>query len=276
MDISVEEFKKIAYGILEYFKYICEKYDIFYSLSFGTVLGAVRHNGFIPWDDDIDVCVFREDYSRLINAFQSENSAQYKLISTEVDENYSLPHMKIIDTSTVLFQHNRTNNYPLGIWIDVFALDNVPDDVMVRDRYIKKLERFQSIWSMLEYVPQKSTVNVRGLAKKIFRFMIKLTPYGSSKIWARKLEVLARKYQFSNTDSVGVLSFFPYSRKKSIFRTDFLINTMPHKFEKETFPIPKDYDYYLSQIYGDYMTLPPVEKRVTHHNFTVSYKTNCE
>ena len=272
IEISADEFKQIAFGVLEYFKFICEKYDIYYILSFGTVLGAVRHDGFIPWDDDIDVCVFRKDYQRLIDAFKKENNERFLMISTDVDPNYSLPHMKIVDTNTVLFQARRRNNFPLGIWIDVFSLDNVPDSKKVRQRYFKKLDRYQKIWSMLEFVPNNNSTDLRSKSHLLLCKMIGFMYHYDSRKWAIKSEKLARKYESCNTQEVGVLSFFPYDRNKSVFPRKMLSECSFHRFESGEFPIPKDYDKYLTKIYGDYMKLPPGEKRVTHHSYTVAFK----
>ncbi len=271
-EISISEFKSIAYGVLEYFKFVCEKYGIFYSLSFGTVLGAVRHNGFIPWDDDIDVCVMRQDYTKLIDAFNRENNQQFKVVCTEIDPNYSLPHMKVIDTRTILYQEGRRNNYQLGIWIDVFALDNVPDDLDERRKYIQKLERYQDIWTLLEYKSNNEHLKIKSYSRQILKKLRAIVHRYDSFKWARKLEKLSKKYQNVKTKEVGVLSFFPYDRNKSIFDRDFILKTTPHLFEHSEFPIPSDYDTYLTKVYGNYMELPPVEKRVTHHNYKVMYK----
>lgn len=271
--IDISEFKSIAYGILEYFKYVCEKYDIFYSLSFGTVLGAVRHNGFIPWDDDIDVCVMRSDYNKLIDSFQKENDDRYKIICTEVDPSYSLPHMKVIDTKTILYQEGRRNNYQLGIWIDVLVLDNVPDDEKERSQFLRKLDKYQKLWTLLEYQPSRGKRKLRSYPKEVYRRLKAFVYRYDSRKCARKLEQLAKKYQSVETKEVGVLSFFPYDRNKSIFTREFIIDTTLHQFEREVFPIPKDYDTYLTKIYGKYMELPPIEKRVSHHNYIVEFKT---
>lgn len=271
-EISVSEFKSIAYGILEYFKYVCEKYDIFYTLSFGTVLGAVRHNGFIPWDDDIDVCVMRSDYTKLIDAFDTENSQQFKIVCTETDPKYSLPHMKVIDTRTELYQKGRRNNYQLGIWIDVFALDNVPDNLDERKKYIDKLVKYQNIWTFLEYKTSNKQLKLRSYPRVLYKQLRAFLYRFDSIKWARKLEELAKKYQDRDTEEVGVLSFLTYDRNKSIFTRDFIMKTTPHLFEQSEFPIPSDYDTYLKKIYGNYLELPPVEKRITHHNYKVMYK----
>lgn len=270
--IDADEFKKIAYGVLEHFKSICEKNDIYYILSFGTVLGAVRHNGFIPWDDDIDVCVFRKDYVRLIEAFEKENNSRYRLISTEVDSDYSLPHMKIVNTDTLLIQSGRKNYFPLGVWIDVFALDNVPDNLNERKKYFRRLEKYQSIWSILEFLPNYKYDSIRSLAGSAYKKIISIIFHNDSRAMALKLEKLAKKYENEKTKEVGVLSFLGYSRTKSVFKRELLSNCIPHFFEKDEYPIPKEYDKYLQQLYGDYMTPPPAEERLPRHTYTVTYK----
>lgn len=270
--IDIQEFMSVAYGILEYFKYVCEKYGIFYSLSFGTVLGAVRHNGFIPWDDDIDVCVMRSDYNKLIDSFQKENNDRYKIVCTEVDPSYSLPLMKVIDTKTILYQGGRRNNYQLGIWIDVFVLDNVPDDEKERNKYLRKLVNYQKLWTLLEYQPSRKKMKIRSYPKEAYRRLKAFVYHYDSRKWARKLEQLAKKYQGVQTKEVGVLSF-SFDRNKTIFSRDIIIDTIYHQFENDVFPIPKDYDTYLKKLYGKYMELPPLEKRVSHHHYKVEFKT---
>ncbi len=125
---SVEEFKQIQIDILLAINKFCNEHNIKYSLACGTLLGAIRHKGFIPWDDDIDIYLLREDYNKLITVFPSLLDGKYSLNSLERNPLWNRPYAKAFDTQTIEIEAVRNNVPNMGIGIDVFPIDDVPDD----------------------------------------------------------------------------------------------------------------------------------------------------
>ena len=125
--MNLEQVKAIELEILDFIDSVCKEYDITYYLAGGTFLGAVRHQGFIPWDDDIDLIMPRKDYKRFIKAV-NDKKTKYKALSGYTDLNYRKKFVKVVDTDTVLIEHGLEKMERLGIYVDVFPLDNLPND----------------------------------------------------------------------------------------------------------------------------------------------------
>ena len=123
--MSKEELRKTQIGILDYFTNICEENGINYFLTYGTLLGAIRHKGYIPWDDDIDVAMLREDYDKLIDVFNTNNNSRYRFSCVENDPLCMYPFGKIIDENTILYERGE-QGIEIGVYIDVFVYDNAP------------------------------------------------------------------------------------------------------------------------------------------------------
>ena len=267
--IDEKEFKIISENILSFIKNVFEENNVFYLLSSGTVLGAVRHDGFIPWDDDIDIYIFRKDVNRVINIFNKLNNRQYKLLYLNC-VNYSLPLMKIVDSSTILYQKGRRREFPLGVWVDVFILDNLPNDSEKSNKFCKKLARYQKLWSFAEYKIQKP----KSIKQFIKNGYLSLVSIRGSRYWAIKLDKLAQKYCEEKCDYVSSLTFTGCNikREDACFPRAMLEDTILHKFESGEYPIPKKFDEYLTILYGNWRELPPIEKRVSRHAIEAYYK----
>ena len=135
-ELTIEELKQYQLGILKVVAEYCEGNEIKYWLDCGTLLGAVRHKGYIPWDDDIDIGMLREDYDKFIYSFNSSNE-RYKVYSIENNPDFYFPHAKVLDTDTVLYEPDE-NGLKLNINIDIFIYDNAPDDERLTKRMFKK------------------------------------------------------------------------------------------------------------------------------------------
>ena len=260
--ISVEQLKKIQLEILEYVADYCEKHNIHYWLDCGTLLGAVRHKGYIPWDDDIDIGMLRDDYDRFTKNFYLDSIQRFQVHCIENDPDFFLPHAKVYDTTTVLYEPDETG-YKLCVNIDVFVYDNAPDnDELVRKMFDKRdaLRKRYSIQHKRS-VPNGNAA-VRCL-KYIYRFLYSLLPT------ARIEQMVDNSKQYANTKTKRVGNFTSYSRTvcdRSVFDKYTTV-----EFEGKLFKAPQGYDAWLHSFYGDYMQLPPPEKRVSHHSF-IAYK----
>lgn len=147
-ELSLEKQKLLMLEILLDFDKVCRNNGIRYSLAYGTLLGAVRHQGFIPWDDDIDVIVFRADYEKLIQILNSQMQGNHSFICVENNPGFSAPLGKIIDNTTILEQSGHfSDRINLGVYIDVFPYDMVPEKKSDRKKVLKKAVFLQTLWS---------------------------------------------------------------------------------------------------------------------------------
>lgn len=253
--ITIEELKKIQLDLLDDVSAFCKKNNISYFLAYGTLIGAIRHNGYIPWDDDIDIVMPRPDYDKFISMYKSI-AGNYEVICHENNPNYGLPFAKVHHKSTIMkegFYHQDC----YGVYIDVFPIDTFLNKTQVRwiQFLCKLLNAKKAIWE-----------SDRALYKKIGIFMVKflLLNISTSKI----LDVInkyCRKGDYEKADKVGCLcSVYGI---KDIYPKEIFSASKSHLFEGHYFQIPSGFHQYLSILYGNYMQLPPEEKRASHHIF---------
>ena len=265
--IKTEELKRIQMEILEYLDSFCKKNNIQYWLDCGTLLGAIRHKGYIPWDDDIDVGMLREDYNKFISLSSSFNdNEKYIFKCYEIDKNWKYQIGKILDNSTVLYEPDEKHGIKTAVNIDIFVHDNAPsNDKELRKMYDKrdlyiKLNKCQNIKRF--YTEEKQKYNF--IRYPIYYFF-KIFP---KNYFVKKLIDNSMKLKDKNTGYVGFFMGIAKTRCPiSVFKS-----FVSADFEGKKFPIPKEYDKWLKKLYGDYMKLPPVEKQKTHHNFVAYYK----
>lgn len=256
--IEVEECKQIELRILAKFAEYCDLHNLKYYLAYGTLLGAIRHQGFIPWDDDIDVCMPREDYEYLLNNFNAdlEKGEFYELIDPFSKKGIHT-FIKIIDNRTLKIENgvDYSKKSPLGIDIDVFPLDGWVSEKNVKNRY--RLNRIIFRFVIIANLPTK---NKSPIKRSIIKFF-KLFRAG----FIRLLHYRATKVQFGESEFVGV-QVSMYSKHIDCYSRELFKDRMRISFEGNQFWAPSGYDEYLSSNYGNYMSLPPEEKRVTHHS----------
>ena len=256
-EISREELKEIQIGILDVFAAFCEKHGLHYWLDTGTLLGAIRHKGYIPWDDDIDVGMLREDYDKCITLFNAHQD-RYQLRCIENNKDYSYPFAKILDTKTVLYEPNRKGN-KIAVYIDVFVYDNAPDD----EHLVQKMFRKRDFWNQMEYLRlpyNNKNTGIKKVIGDIYRIVPRMFPrwYFSHKIIQN-----SKKYASVPTKRVGNFT----SISKVVGNIDIFADFIDVEFEGKKYKAPVGYDEWLSAFYKNYMELPPVEKRVPHHQF---------
>ena len=261
--ISLEESKKIEFDILCYFADFCDKHGLEYGLGFGTLLGAIRHKGFIPWDDDIDVVMNRNDYNKLIEIFNREKDEEspYYLVSP-YDKGGVHSFVKVIDTRTIKREDGYTYKHlELGIDIDVFPVDGVPTDEKEFYLFYKKLVSVYTKFNILkESYHNKPINNLKLFVKKA----LILLSCGSPKRLLKKAEKLHAQYPYESSEFVRTIEG-PYAEKGGKVEKTSYEGTVLVDFEGRKFKAPKGYHEILTSIYGDYMQLPPIEQRITHH-----------
>lgn len=246
--------------IAEEIKRICEANAIKYFLIGGTLLGAVRHTGFIPWDDDMDIGFLREDYEKFVCACKTGLSKGFELITDEMD-GYGLPFVKIQMKGTT-FQEESAPHYACGngIYVDCFPIDKMPDG-----RIQRKLQEI--ILLLLRYaLLKKNGYTDLGATRGIKRFLANVyTAFFSKKALTKQLQKCCTRYNKCNTEYyMNCGSAYRYG--KEIFPNASLQGDLPEmKFENTSFAVPKDEKKILTQLYGDYMKFPPEDKRYNRH-----------
>ena len=261
-EFTNEDIKSVSLEILDQVHDFCIKNNIKYSLFYGTLLGAVRHKGFIPWDDDIDIAMPRKDYNRFLKTFKTN---ELKVYSCETDSKYVLPFAKICNINTI--KHEAVYDkyrYDIGFGIDLFPVD-----------YIESYELYKKMKNKENRLIKKriyATIDVKpsdNFLKKILKKIV-IVPYqGKGNYYANKLTNYFDRdceKNFSLTNDIFV------TKPDHIYDADIFEDLVLSQFEDRKYFIVNKFDNVLKACYGDYMKLPPEEKRITHHDFVAYFK----
>lgn len=259
---ELRQLQEVELEILIEFDRICKKNNIDYSLCGGTLIGAVRHKGFIPWDDDIDVNMLRKDYDKFVKIVNKDlDKKRFFFQSMETDSSYGFPIAKLKRKDSLYVESSSTRDEEeQNIWIDIFPLDNIKSDNIFGKLYYFRIYALKII---LAY--KDGFVNsVDTKKKKIFLLITKILSffYNRNRLF-KKIQELMRKY--NNIDTKYLASFGGVYLPKEITKKRLSEKTMYAEFENHKFRIITQYDEYLRHYYGDYMKLPPEEKRKGHH-----------
>lgn len=263
--IELEELKNIQLDIMQVLHDFCKENGIKYSLACGSLLGAIRHNGYIPWDDDIDVYMERDDYNKFISLFPKSYKGIYEFSCLTTDTHWHIPYGKLYDNRTIV---EEKEGLSIGVNIDIFPVDAVPNDSKRWIRYNRWRNVLREILTSKFLCVRKG----RSLLKNFLLLVLKILLFFIS---ARYLASLLDRYaQLFNGESSASLLFENVQGKfqKSPFDKDDFKATILHKFENREFCIMKGYDHCLKCGFGDYMKLPPAEKQVSHHIFYAYWK----
>lgn len=252
---------KIELDIMQEILRICKKYEIPYIAYGGTLLGAVRHKGFIPWDDDMDLAMLRKDYEVFIEKAEQELNPEVFCLqkSEELGEVYDGFARIRYNNSTAIIERDRTKQCSHGIFIDVFPLDNITENTLARKLQFRKIK---TLYSLLFYHTYYKSLNLRSKAGKLAVKLIK-SPNSWERI-ARSLKKTCMKYNHRECETVGILSSDPYDEKCYWYRED-IENTIEMDYEYLKISVPENFDRCLKIGYGNYMEFPPVEERGKWH-----------
>ena len=256
--LSLEEIKYIELGILKEFAKFCKKYNLTFYLAGGTLLGAVRHQGFIPWDDDIDVCMPRKDYEFFIQHFTC--GAPFLNVYANRLGNFPAPYAKIVNIKTTISAKYIHNNIEPGVWIDVFPVDGLPESLEETGKIYKTCNFYRTIYGLTYAKLGEGKTTYRKYSKYILKPLACL--YGSQRC-VEKIETIARRYSYEQSNYVGVITWGLYGVGERMKKSEFE-HAVDVEFEGEAFPAFSCWDSYLTGLYGDYMIPPPLEERKTH------------
>ena len=253
--------KEIQFEMLKAFVEICEKENLTYWLIAGTALGAVRHKGFIPWDDDIDVGMPREDYERFMEIGQSYLPEYYFLQNYKTDPNYPINFAKIRDNRTTYIESSVAHlNINHGVWIDIFPHDGFPSG-KIRSKIFKL--RSKLTFARLYLVFTKNIPLDKAHKVKRALCFATLPFYPTVRGTVKRREKLFKKYAYHTSEYV--LNNSGAWGDREIQKREVFGKGTEGVFEGFGVKLPVDWDKYLSTLYRDYMTPPPEEKRVGHH-----------
>jgi len=259
-ELSLKELQNLSLNILSDVHNFCECYHLKYSLAYGTLIGAIRHRGFIPWDDDVDIIMPRPDYEKFCATYISD---KYKVSSFEVDPECRITYARVFDNErTIVKSYVPWNKQEHGGWIDVFPVDGVEDNFTT---YVMRFAKISSIFKKVQFgrsslckISSSSfdlKTNLKILVKKIL-FLNGLTLPSLIESVISK----AKSVQFGSTNHWGLVAFDSYGIK-DYHDNELFKEIIDVPFEQYKFKALKGYDEYLHHIYGDYMQLPPIEQR---------------
>lgn len=258
--ITLKELKEIQLQILDVVDAFCKKNKINYWIDCGTLLGAVRHQGYIPWDDDIDIGMLRPDYNKFINSF-NKSGGQYRVYSIENNTLFPYPFAKVLDMKTTLYEPNE-KGVKLAVYIDVFVYDNAPDDDTLLNKmydkyfFLKRLHTRRVQDTAIRSVGKHKIL--KNIGKEILKKII------SETYFAKKIASHSQKYIAEATRYIGDFTSGDIRLKAPKHIVGQFANLM---FEGKEYPVPIEWNEWLRLLYGDYMALPPIEKRKTTHQF---------
>lgn len=261
-ELTVEECKKIELELLLEIKEFCNKHNIQFYLIGGTLLGAVRHKGFIPWDDDIDIYMPRPHYDRFIKLYNAEinNNILYEY---STDKNYRYMFAKLCKRGTKLIEKIADGRVNMGVFVDIFPIDGLGNSESEGKAIIDEIKPYTRI-NM--YLLMKSFAK----ASRWYKQLPKLLMYTYSKMHnpkkiRDKINKIARTYDYDSSLYVG--SFIDIAEYKRVMPKSIFSDVAYLEFEGYEFPTPIQYREWLTRFYGDYMKLPPVSQQVYTHGF---------
>lgn len=260
-ELSLQEIKEVEIELLRRFHAFCVENNIRYFVSHGTLLGALRYKAFIPWDDDLDVLVPREDYDRLISVYPDDE--RFRLFAPEKDRSYFYPYAKLCDMTTRKVEGGYNNGVELGIDIDVFPLDHWDNDLQKAKAEVKHQRRLMGLLGLSKLRKPDSLHPVKRFVKGIVMKVVKLR---SSAYYVGQIMQGANKPEQKGSRYMGSKAWNVYG-ERDILPAEVFADAVEVEFEGQKFFAPVGYDTFLTSLYGDYMPEPPVEKRKTHHSF---------
>lgn len=272
---TLAKLKKAELHILKDFIAVCEKHNLQYFVCFGTALGAVRHKGFIPWDDDIDVGMLRDDYEKFVRIAKKEMSDHYYITTPKTMKNYASGVIKVQRLGTKFIpEFSKTMKCSLCLHIDIFVYDNKDEDENIVKKNIKKARNLSKMLflcgSPYPEIPIKGIVgNAAKIACFVLHYVFRVLRLSPARLYS-KMEKISKSSNYKDTESVICYSsVYPL---KSDMKKEDLFPLVKMDFEDIKVCLPAAYDKYLAKCYGnDYMQIPPMEKRVNHAAYIVDF-----
>ena len=265
---ELDELKNIQLDILLKVHSFCQEREIRYSLDSGTLIGAIRHKGYIPWDDDIDIIMPRPDYDRFLRDFNGA-VPHLEVYAPELDWDYYAPYANVCDNRTVLSEGaNGHRGKNIGIKIDIFPVDGTSSDYSDYEQTLKRIDKLNAFLFVKRTTFKANEKRTLKASLYVLKMKI-LSMFESYSSIQKKIFKIATEYDFNESEYAAKLS---YTWTKNRCKREVFEKFIDCDFEGHRLKILEGYDEYLRKMYGDYRQLPPVEQRVAHHGFTAYWK----
>ena len=270
-ELSLRETQIASLDILKDIDLVCRTNSIKYYVFFGTLIGVVRHKGFIPWDDDIDIVMLREDYNRFLNIYKDKG--KYRLINFENEPKCPFMITRVSDDRYQLIS-DYGPQYKIGTFVDVYPLDKVGEKVE-EAKYASKICRKYS--SRLNKSLERNIIGVikdthNGIKKWLLLFTYFVPKIMGASYYRNKLLGLEKQFNQGKSKYLGCVTWAML--KTEYYDCSWFEETIDMKFEELNVMVPKEYDKILTQNFGDYMKLPPEKDRIAHHYYRI-VKRSC-
>lgn len=270
--MSEEEIKNTLLKMMDFLNEICKENNLSYSLGGGSLLGAIRHKGFIPWDDDIDIMLRRDDYKKLISIMKGKENPEFFVLDHETN-GYRYPYAKLCFANS--YQKSFTGDpKSMGVFIDIFPIDNIPDNVEDAKTFSSLVKKKSKLALLSNFNTYKGSTNFfKSLIKSILFFpkYIKNRINGPMQNKVIELVEYSQKYNKQITKFRACL-YSPYFPEKEKFDFEIFETYTEKDFENRKYSVIKNYQQYLEQLYGDFMILPPEVERVNHDYYKWYWK----
>lgn len=260
--LSLEERKQIALDIVKYLQQVCRENNIRYYMAYGTLLGAVRHEGFIPWDDDLDVCMPRKDFEKFMAAMEQQ-TGPYKVLFYTNTPNYGYSFPKMIDTRTTLIDTKQgTSCEQIGVFVDIFPLDGACST----EKAGYRRRRLLQILKRMVFLSRRSFRMESFLKTVLFAIPWLLCKAIGTNNINRLFNKLAAARDFD--EDAYVTAYSDSVHKRDLFPREVFGQGVELPFEDTILAAPEQYTVYLEKIYGDYMTPPPADQQILPHSMS--------
>lgn len=274
-ELTLKETQQVSFEILKRIKGLCDKLGLKYVLAWGTLIGAIRHHGFIPWDDDVDIMMPRPDHDKLIHYMltHKEEIAPLQVFNSETCKDYPYLLTRISDSRYVVHTDNE-KDFGLGVFVDIYIEEGAGNS---KEQALSILNKTHGLVSLLFLSTRQRYVF--GLTKGWKKRLIKIPAFVYAHLmgknyFKRQIMSYVDAADYANSSWVADITWATHPEKE-VFPKTIFDNFIEVEFEGEKFRAPKDYDKVLRQVYGDYMQLPPEKDRIAHHFYSAYRKDNA-
>ncbi len=266
---QIKKIQELELKNLYELKRVCEEIGVEFFAYGGTLLGAVRHNGFIPWDDDLDVAMVRADYEKFVREAPKHLSGEFHLQTPYTDKKTPFPYTKLRLKGTTYIEYiNRNLDIEKGVYVDIYPIDNLPDSDSDYYRQYKKFHRLAVLYARrqsgeIDETGRSPKLMLKRAVKRCLSALLKLVPQS---YFVREMDKAATQYNGVKTSRMGNLY---YPKPVNIF--EGLYPLIDHPFGEESIKIPSCAEQHLASRYGNYMSMPPEEKRIGHKPYKLDF-----
>ncbi len=261
--LSLEQIHEEQTKMLKVFASFCKEHDLKYFLAGGTLLGAIRHKGFIPWDDDIDILMPRPDYDKFRELTHNKPLTKNIIVLSLLDKDAIYPFCKVCNINYHVKEEMNEENDKSYLWLDIFPIDGLSENEEINAKLFKKVHRLRHVLSLKTIDKTKmkegSTTKLKALIKPLYKLFVDMIPL---KWINNRIEKISKTYDYEKSEYVGCLhwGYGPQERMKKV-DVEKVVEVDFEGFKAKAFSC---WDEYLHNLFGDYMTLPPEEKRLVH------------